>query len=103
MTAKGTGGHEGLPRRRGILSRHSRAGHLPFELMLPSVGCGKPQGAAGAGWMAWECAGSSPLPLAKLLPLAFEGAAGNVGNGVLVILSFAFVGPEVSAQGLTSS
>lgn len=87
MTAKGTGGHEGLFRRRGMLSRHGHARHLPFEVMLPSVGCGEPQGAAGAEWMAWECAGSSPVPPAELLPLAFQGAAGNIGNGVLVMLS----------------
>lgn len=69
-----------------MLSRHGPAGHLPFEVMLPSVGCGEPEGAAGAGWMAWECAGFSPVPPAELLPLAFEGAA-YVGNGVLVMLS----------------
>lgn len=43
--------------------------------------------AVGARGCRGNVPGSSPVPPAQLLPLAFEGAAGNAGNGVLVMLS----------------
>lgn len=55
--------------------------------MLPSVGRAEPQAAVGARRVAWECAGSSPVPPAELGHLAFEGAAGNEGNCLLVMVS----------------